>query len=207
MARYTTDLVLNKPDDFVFFMMNDYLQKNAFQMSDWKGEPAYRAGDAMVEGFKYLKYSYMNGVLHLEAWLKGNFGSEMNLEGFVACMQKKPYKESLEQLFVALQQEIPAGQTIQGQDGVRVIPVQTVDNTKAANMALVMGILSVIFSAIIPLFGFLFGCIGFSRARMGGGSSKAKSASAGKILSLIGMVLAAVIWVLNITTTAMFTIF
>ena len=28
MARYVRDLVLNKPDDFVQFMMNDYLQKN-----------------------------------------------------------------------------------------------------------------------------------------------------------------------------------
>ena len=55
MARYVRELVLNKPDDFVSFMMNDYLQKNKFSMSDWKGEPAYRAGDAMMEGYKYLK--------------------------------------------------------------------------------------------------------------------------------------------------------
>ena len=58
MARFTRDLVLNKPDDFVQFIMNDFLQKNQFEMSDWKGEAAYRAGDAMVEGFKYLKWSY-----------------------------------------------------------------------------------------------------------------------------------------------------
>ena len=51
MARFTRDLVLNKPDDFVQFIMNDFLQKNQFEMSDWKGEAAYRAGDAMVEGF------------------------------------------------------------------------------------------------------------------------------------------------------------
>ena len=70
MARYVRELVLNKPDDFVSFMMNDYLQKNKFSMSDWKGEPAYRAGDAMMEGYKYLKWSYSNGTLHVEAWLK-----------------------------------------------------------------------------------------------------------------------------------------
>lgn len=34
MARFTRDLVLNKPDDFVHFIMNDYLQKNGFSMSD-----------------------------------------------------------------------------------------------------------------------------------------------------------------------------
>ena len=81
MARFTRDLVLNKPDDFVQFIMNDFLQKNQFEMSDWKGEAAYRAGDAMVEGFKYLKWSYNGGVFHLEAWLKSVGGGEMDLFG------------------------------------------------------------------------------------------------------------------------------
>ena len=69
MARYVKDLVLNKPEDFVTFIMNDYLQKNQFVVSEWKGEPAYRTGDAMIEGYKYLKWSYENGTLHLEAWI------------------------------------------------------------------------------------------------------------------------------------------
>ena len=43
MARFVQDLALNKPDDFVYFIMNDYLQKNGFVMADWKGEPAYKA--------------------------------------------------------------------------------------------------------------------------------------------------------------------
>ena len=66
MARFVKDLVLNKPEEFVTFVMNDYLQKNQFSMSDWKGEPAYRAGDAMLEGYKYLNWSYVNGTLHLD---------------------------------------------------------------------------------------------------------------------------------------------
>ena len=40
MARYVKDITLNKPDDFVAFIVNDYLQKNKFVMSDWHGEPA-----------------------------------------------------------------------------------------------------------------------------------------------------------------------
>lgn len=55
MARYVREVVLNKPEDFVQFIMNDYLQKNGFVMSDWKGEPAFRAGDPALEGYKYLK--------------------------------------------------------------------------------------------------------------------------------------------------------
>ena len=107
MARYVKDLVLNKPEDFVTFIMNDYLQKNQFVVSEWKGEPAYRTGDALIEGYKYLKWSYENGTLHLEAWMKSTFGKEMGLDGFVGALQKKPYREGLEQLFHVLKQAIP----------------------------------------------------------------------------------------------------
>ena len=45
MARYTYDLVLNKPEDFVQFVMNDFLQKNRFEPADYNGEAVYRAGE------------------------------------------------------------------------------------------------------------------------------------------------------------------
>ncbi len=199
MARYSKDLVLNKPEEFVTFMMNDYLQKNQFSMSDWKGEPAYRAGDAAMEGYKFLSWSYSNGTLHLEAWMKGTFGGEWNLDGFVGCLQKKPYKESLEQLLAALQQDIPEGQSTEGM--AQAVPVQTVDNTGAASQALLFGILTVVFGFIWPIISVVFACLGFQRARMGSGSSKANLAKIGKILSIIGLVIAIVIWVLNIVVT------
>lgn len=198
MARFSKDLVLNKPEEFVTFMMNDYLQKNQFSMSDWKGEPAYRAGDAMMEGYKYLSWSYSNGTLHLEAWLKGTAGGEWDLDGFVGTLQKKPYKESLEQLFTALQQDIPEGQSVEGM--AQAVPVQTVDNSKEATFALVLGILSVLF-VWIPLLSIVFAAVGFSRARMGSGSSKATTAKVGKILCIIGAVIAVILWVLNIVAS------
>lgn len=204
MARYVKDLVLNKPDDFVNFMMNDYLQKNQFAMSDWKGEPAYRAGDAMMEGYKFLKWSYINGTLHLEAWLKGSGGGEWNLDGFVGTLQKKPYKSSLEQLFTALQQDIPEGRQFdqgQGGQGSQPIPVQTVDNSSAAVQALILGILSLACAFIIPLISILLAVVGYGRARMGSGSSKAGMAKAGKILCTIGVIVAIVLWVINILVT------
>lgn len=194
MARFVREVVLNKPGDFVQFIMDDYLRKNGFVMSNWKGEPAYRAGDAAIEGYKYLKWGYMNGVFHLEAWMKGTFGGEWNLDGFVGTLQKKPYKESLEQLFGILQQPLPqGGQVPQGAP----IPVQTLDNTGAANLALVFGILAIVVGYFIPIIGILLGCLGFSRARMGGGSSKAGIAKAGKVLSIIGIIVSLLSWALN----------
>lgn len=194
MARYVREVVLNKPGDFVQFIMDDYLQKNGFIMSGWKGEPAYRTGDAAIEGYKYLKWGYMNGVFHLEAWMKGTFGGEWNLDGFVGTLQKKPYKESLEQLLAVLQQPLPQ----EGQmPGGYPVPVQTVDNSGAATMALVLGILASILGFVIPIVGILLGCIGFSRGRMGAGSNKAGMATAGRILSVVGIIISIVMWVFN----------
>lgn len=200
MAKYQKELVLNKPEEFIHFMMNDYLQKNQFTMSEWKGEPAYRAGDAMMEGFKYLNWSYANGTLHLEAWMKGTFGGEWDLDGFVGCMMKKPYKASLEQLFIALEQEIPEGKMAEGAEAVNRIPVETVDNAPAAVYALTFGILSTLF-CWIPLAAIIFGCLGVSRARLGSGSSKAQQAKIGKALSIIGIVIGIVLWVIAIITS------
>lgn len=217
MARYIQEVYLNQPDDFVHFIMNDFLQKNGFTMSDWKGEPAYRAGDPMFEGYKYLKWSYNNGMFHLEAWLRGTFGGEWDLEGFVACAQKEPYKNNLKQLIATLQQPIPQG--IPGQNTaagaqtqntgaptgtqnvnastVTIVPVQTVDNHKAATLALVFGILALVF-CWSPVLCIIFSVLGFSQSRMGNGSSKSGQAKAGKICCIIGLCIMAVWFVLNI---------
>lgn len=242
MARYIQDVTLNKPDDFVYFIMNDYLQKNGFIMSDWKGEPAYRAGDPMLEGYKYLKWSYANGIFHLEAWLKGTFGGEWNLNGFVGCMMKKPYKSNLEQLITVLQQSIPqpinaspdaassgypegssdnvgqavSGQRISGQTASQqipqgqpfqnqaptIIPVQTVDNSGAANQALIFGIVALVL-CWSPILCIIFACLGFSRGRMGAGSSKAGQAKAGKICSIVALCITGVLFLLNLVLTVM----
>ena len=212
MARYVQDVVLNKPDDFVFFIMNDFLQKNGFTMSDWKGEMAYRTGDPMFEGYKYLKWSYANGVFHLEAWLKGTFGGEWDLDGFAGAAQKALYKNNLQMLIAALQQPLPqpgtntyaqpsgpqtAGVSNTGGPVPTVIPVQTVDNHTAAVLSLVLGILSIVFCCI-PLLSLILGILGFTQARMGQGSSKAGLAKAGKICCIVGLSFAVCIYILNI---------
>ena len=203
MARFVRDLVINQPDDFVHFIMNDYLQKNQFIMADWKGEPAYRAGDAMLEGYKYLKWFYSNGALHLEAWIKGTAGGEWDLDGFVGCMAKKPYKESLEQLFVTLQQPVPVSQGMQNPQGARgmpnpqPIPVHTVDNTKAATMALTFRHIKP--CVLLDTDRQHYICVPWNiEGENGSGSSKASQAKTGKILCIVGLVLAIVLWIANI---------
>lgn len=140
--------------------------------------------------------------------MKGTFGGEWNLDGFVGTLQKKPYRESLEQLFEALKQPLPMEQGMAaGQGGMpgnpgqpyqNVVPVHTVDNSGAATMGLVFGILSIVFAFLVPIVSILLACLGFSRARMGAGSRKAGQAKAGKILCIIGIIAAIVMWGLSI---------
>ncbi len=217
MARYIHEIYLNQPDDFVHFIMKDFLEKNGFTLSDWKGEPAYRAGNIMLDGYRYLKWSYNNGMFHLEAWVRGTFGGEWNLEGFVGCAIKGPYKDSLNQLISTLQQPIPQGVPIQTAPGpnagtaggqisnpdsstVTKIPVQTTDNHNAATLALVFGILSLVF-CWSPIFCILFSVLGITQSRMGNGSSKSGQAKAGKICCIIALSIMAVLLVLNIGLT------
>ena len=137
---------------------------------------------------------------------------------------KKPYKSSLEQLFDVLQQQIPQQNTASAQNGAapqsgpvqqgnvppqgnygqpnpQPIPVRTTDNTGAATIALVLGILSVALGIFVPLLGVILGIIGITQARMGSGSSKASMAKAGKVLSIIGICISAAGWLLNIVLT------
>lgn len=216
MARYVKDLVLNKPEDFVTFIMNDYLQKNQFVVAEWKGEPAYRTGDAIIEGYKYLKWSYENGTLHLEAWMKSLFGKEMGLDGFVGALQKKPYREGLEQLFHILEQAIPEasvnemesqkdlnGAGANGQLKPKQVPVKTVDNSSAATMALVFGILAFGVSFLSPLISIILAVLGYSRARMGMKSSLKGRAKAGRNFCIVAIVLSVILWVTNLVLTIM----
>ena len=162
MSRYTNDLPLNKPVDFVQFMMNDYLSKNGFSTAEWKGQPVYRAGDPMLEGYKFMTWSYINGVLHVEAWLKGLFGGEMGLTGFVGCLQKKPFKQSLEQLYTLMRQDIPTEQMNAGAAGIAAgtanagaVPVTTVNNTSAATISLIFGILGCLTCLVLAIIMYL----------------------------------------------------
>lgn len=212
MARYIQDIILNKPDDFVQFTMNDFLQKNNYKLGQWKGESTYTAGNALVSGARFLKWSYTDGKFHLEAWVQGNLGAEWDLDGMVGMALKKPYKKKLEQLLQVLQQDIPAGnaQAQTAQAGVaagdtasqessnpapKPIPVKTADNTGAATASLVLGILSIVIGVFLPLIGVILGTIGITRANTGAGSSGVEKG--GRITSIIGICISIAGWLLN----------
>ncbi|MGN0431950.1 MAG: hypothetical protein ACI4EQ_06290 [Lachnospiraceae bacterium] len=99
MARYIQDVPLNQPLDVVSEIMENYIYRNRYFRTDWQGEPVYLSTDSAEGGERYFKWSYTNGTMHIEAWMKGSFGKESDLSG---GGKKQAYKESLERLIMIL---------------------------------------------------------------------------------------------------------
>ena len=201
MAKYTQDRYLDKPADFVDFMIKDYLEKTSFTQKTWKGSPVYRRGDGFFEGFRYLDWSYSNGTLHLEAWFKGPFGGEQGLTGFWGWGAKAAYRKEINQLIELLQQQLPdpsysGGASSDGTTPTQTVKVRTVDNPRSAIFALVFGLAS-IFLCWIPLLSLVAGCLGVMFSRSGKGSSKAGLAKGGMVCAIVGMSLSLVLLILN----------
>lgn len=220
MARYIQDVVLNQPEDFVTFMMNDYLSKNSFTLKTWKGAPAYVRGSFasafFIEKYRIMTWSYTNGVLHLEACLGGIFGGEMDLSGAWGWMLKDAYRKDIEQLIQLLHQPLPntaptgGGSTDADPAGApgntnytqATVIVQTTDNPKAATTALVLGIISICLFWF-PYLGFTAGIIAIFFYRSGRVSSQSGKATAGLVCAIIGICIALLIYFLNIVGTVM----
>lgn len=209
MARYIRDEVLNQPEDFVQFMMNDFLTKHGFKQVNFKGQQVYRAGGGWFEMPKFLIWSYQGGVFHLEAWaryliLPGVYSREKHLDGFYGAVVKKVYKHDLEQLIALLHQPVNAGQGAgqqMPQSGGPVV-VQGIDTTRYANMALGFGIAGLALSWLTWVT-VVLNVTAIIYARKGATSNKKGRATAGMVCAIVGLVITAVVYVLNLMAAVM----
>ena len=199
MARWIRDEVLNQPTDFVDFLMNDYLTKNGFLRVTRKGEQVWKEGDGFLTMARFLKYSYENGMLHLEAGT-GAF-RENAMTGFVGSLPKKFYRESLEELIRLLHQPIPQGGM--GDQGQPIV-VQVPDHAGPAVPALICSILGIVTGLLIPIIGLIFSGVGMSMGQRARNSSKYSMAKTAVILGTIGMVLSLLNWIGGIILNLMF---
>lgn len=214
MARYVREVQINQPEDFVNFMVNDFLTKHGFKYVEFKGEMIYRAGGGLIEIPKFFIWNYQNGVIHVEAWtrnvwLPGVYGRENALKGYMGCVPKGAYKSDVEQLLSLLMQPVPQqngqfqGQQ-EGQEGASQpvqqsgpIMVQGVDTSRYANMSLAFGIIGMVVSCIWYL-GLIFGICAIVYGNKGKASSKQGRATAGLVCGIIAVVLAIVMFVLGL---------
>ncbi|WP_367942704.1 DUF4190 domain-containing protein [Enterocloster citroniae] len=193
MARWVRDERLDQPQEFVQFLMEDYLNKNGFKKKTHKGEEVWQEGDGFLLSARFIRYEYSGGSLHLEAWIGKH--RENPLKGFMGALPKKMFRESLEELISLLHQPLPQGQE---QPGDHVVTVTVVDHGKYAVPSMVLSILGIVMGLMVPILGILFGGLGISFGQKARNSSKNNIARAAVILGTIAMVIALVVYIIGL---------
>jgi len=89
---------LNCDPNLVNNLVQSYIQGNQYELQNQNGEQYYRAGDAMVQGYRYFNYSISGQTLTIYAWFKGAFG-EVPIEQNSLNMMAMTYRNSLNTLF------------------------------------------------------------------------------------------------------------
>lgn len=95
-------------------LMQSYINANGFKLLEKKGEKYYRAGNIMVEGYRYFNYKISENELIVYAWLKGAFGDIGIEQGGIANINMviMNYRKSLNTLF----QEIEKLNSVNNED-------------------------------------------------------------------------------------------
>ncbi|EEG31365.1 hypothetical protein CLOSTMETH_01002 [[Clostridium] methylpentosum DSM 5476] len=103
MARFVTNIAINKPDDMIRFIIEDYLTKEGYKLQNRDGETIWKKGHGVMTAPKFLKVGFLNGQVHIEAWLKypilpGVYVGEMGTTGFFAAVPKASLKKDVDKL-------------------------------------------------------------------------------------------------------------
>ncbi len=203
MARYIREVQLNRPEDFVQYIMTDFLSKHGFCMKQFKGEMVYRAGDGFLEIPKFLTWGYQNGIFHIEAWtrncwLPGVYGKENAMTGFMGCVPKDAYKKDIEALIGLLFQPL----TQPGMQGAYQMPqpiyVQGTDTSRYAVMALVFSLIGIVCVCLSGILALLWGSLAIVYGKKAMSSPKGGMATAAFVIGIVADVLGVVACILSI---------
>ena len=207
MARYIREVQLDRPDDFVQYIMTDFLGKHGFRLGEFKGEQVYRAGGGLIEIPKFLSWGYQNGVFHVEAWtrncwLPGVYGRENAMTGWMGCVPKNAYKKDIEELISLLYQPLPQDAGVPGMQGAgQPVYVRGTDTSRYATMALIFALIGLIAGLIVPLIGVIFGALGITYGNKAKNSPKKGIATAALVIGIIAVVISVASWGINIFVT------
>ncbi len=101
MGRYIKDVRLEQPIDVVSMVMDDFIYHNRFSRTDWNGEMVFYLKDRHKKE-RYLKWVYVDGQFHVEAWLKNSFGGETDLDGVGGGASRREFRASIDGLIETL---------------------------------------------------------------------------------------------------------
>ena len=217
MSRFKTQIQLNKPDSFVNYIMQDFFNKELFTFTQDGGEGVWQHGQGLLTGRQFIKCSYQNGTLTIEAWLKfallpGVYLGELGLDGAIGAIPKSALKSKVNNLIRLLTQPLPSDMqqtnilaanqnpNISNQPNPtngQPIPVYTHDTSSKATLSLILGIAS--FCGIIsPLIGVILGSLGIVNSRKAARSKSNVLGTIGMILSILGIIISVLVWIFNI---------
>ena len=106
--RFVADFTANQTDEAIQYIVTDFLTREGFVYTDYKGELVWKKGTGMLTAPQFVKVLFQNGQVHLEAWLKqailpGVYCGEMGLTGVYGFAIKKVLKERVDTLIGYLQ--------------------------------------------------------------------------------------------------------
>lgn len=209
MGRYVAEYTIGQPDDFIRMVSEDYFQKEGFKLVPYKGEMLWKKGCGILTAPQYIKLTYGQGIVHVEAFLRwailpGVYVGEMALDnGFVGAIPKSMLMDKVNALLRLLSQPMPGYGVPQGAVPQAVpvpgapayaggpIPVAVHNPTRKATMALVFGLLSILGTVAFPL-GIVFAILGIVNSRTGMKSTAKGMAVAGLVLSILFLVVSLV---------------
>lgn len=96
--RFVQDISLRVPAEEVEDLMQNFLSMNGFYETEWNGEACWAADYGLCEKYRMFLYSYGNGVLHIEAWLRSGKNGEYSLNGWGAMIDRINYLDLMQLL-------------------------------------------------------------------------------------------------------------
>ena len=214
--RFVTNFMINRSEEFVWSVTQDFFAKEGFQLTEYKGERVWKKGNGWFTGPQFMKVEYGNGQVHLEAWLKfailpGVYCGEYGIDGARFFAVKAHLRTRVDALIRLLMQPIGMSRpqmvqplvnnntsavppmAWQGQPVPPIQPYQSIPQMPArdpkgqAVASLVLGLVGII-AWVIPLFGYPVCIIGMIMGGMGIKSSKRGLAVAGLVLCILFLV-------------------
>ena len=105
--RFVTDFIISQPAGYVETVSKNFLTSQGFSLVQYKGEYVWRKGTGLMTAPQFIKLAYINGSVHIEAWLCGIFGGEMGLTGFYGAIPKSILKGVVDNLIRWICQPAP----------------------------------------------------------------------------------------------------
>ncbi len=121
MSRYIKDMELQFPENEVQEIINSFLEDGGFYQGQWQGKSCYVSDYGLngsgsfgsmnknLQQIYFFDYTYVDGRLHFEAWVRDGKKNENGLTGAYNFAMKQPYTTLVLRLQKKLTDKLPAG--------------------------------------------------------------------------------------------------